>query len=292
MEFNGKPTAGFSHGKTQELLAILLLNRGRPRRRDWIANELWDDPSCRTPRKNLRHVLWKLQDALANVDDSLAQMIQCEGSDWIHCRPPENLWFDVNVFEQAHARPARQPAERLSGDQARNLEEAIDLYTGQLLDGCDQHWCLIERERLRDCYTTMLDALIDHCIVSDGFDRGINLAHRNLREDYAREQTHQRLMVLSALAGDRTTALRQFGRCATALKREFNIEPGRATVNLRDLLLDDRLGRHLPVVDRGIAGLSNRAMTGGCADMLVELRGLLCEVIEAVESEPRGAVRT
>jgi len=287
----GRNSISFGCAKSQELLAFLLINRNRTLRRDWIATELWDDPSRATPRKNLRHALWKLQNALGEVHDELALFIRSDGPDWIRCEPPDNLWWDVAALESAHAILCRRSADSLSTQEAEALEEVVDIYAGQFLDGCDQHWCLIERERLRDYYTAILDALTDHCILTKNFDKGIAFAHRNLREDYAREQTHQRLMSLYALAGDRTAALRQFARCDKALRSEFDVEPSRATMALRDVVRMDRLGDRLPVVGSGTHSIGGRTDAGSCTDLLVELRNLLWELSHTISGGPLDAER-
>ena len=62
--------------------------------------------------------------------------------------------------------------------------------------------------------------------------RGVDYAQRILRCDIARESTYQELMRLHYLSGDRTTALREYGRCVQALKREFDLPPMEATVAL------------------------------------------------------------
>ena len=55
-------------------------------------------------------------------------------------------------------------------------------------------------------------------------------------------------------AGDRTTALRQFERCASAVAEQFSVEPSRATVSLyqqvrTDSLDDERPARTLSVAE-------------------------------------------
>src|SRR4029453_818610 len=42
-------------------------------------------------------------------------------------------------------------------------------------------------------------------------------------------------------SGDRTTALRQFQRCAAAVAKEFNLTPSEETVALHEQLREDRL---------------------------------------------------
>ena len=114
-----------------------------------------------------------LESLRAELNDELALFIRSDGPDWIRCEPPDNLWWDVAALESAHAILCRRSDDSLSTQEAEALEDVVDFYAGQFLDGCDQHWCLIERERLRDYYTAILDALTDHCILTKNFDKGI-----------------------------------------------------------------------------------------------------------------------
>jgi len=48
----------------QALFAYLLLNAGKPHRRERLAGLLWPDSSEDNARSNLRHELWRLRKAL------------------------------------------------------------------------------------------------------------------------------------------------------------------------------------------------------------------------------------
>ena len=82
-----------------------------------------------------------------------------------------------------------------------------------------------------------------------------------LREDRARERTHRRLMRLYYLAGDRTGALRQYERCAAALRQELDVEPSRRTSELERRIRRD---------DPGLA-VAAGAGTAGAEEVLERL---------------------
>ena len=50
--------------KVQEVLAYLLLFRGRPHARETLAGVLWGDTTTAQSKKHLRQALWQLQGAL------------------------------------------------------------------------------------------------------------------------------------------------------------------------------------------------------------------------------------
>ncbi len=108
----------------------------------------------------------------------------------------------------------------------------MELYHGDLLEDCFQDWCLYERERLQNIYLCVLDKLMDYCETHDEYEAGSVYGARALRWDGARERTYRRLMRLHCLAGDRTTAMRQYSRCVRALRRELDVPPSERTVAL------------------------------------------------------------
>src|SRR5207249_3587633 len=123
---------------------------------------------------------------------------------------------------------------------AQIVRNAIELYRGDLLEDCYQSWCLYERQRLQHLYLTMLDKLICYSEANYEYEAGLDYGMRILQYDRAHESTHRRLMRLYYLAGDRTGALRQFGRCVIALKEELDVLPAEPTMSLYKQIRENR----------------------------------------------------
>jgi DNA-binding SARP family transcriptional activator len=87
----------------------------------------------------------------------------------------------------------------------------------------------------------MLERLMGYCETRRLYAKGIAYGHCILRYDPARESTHRQLMRLYYRAGDRTTALRQYDRCAAVVAKQFDIQPSRETVALYHQVRTDRL---------------------------------------------------
>jgi DNA-binding SARP family transcriptional activator len=121
----------------------------------------------------------------------------------------------------------------------------VEEYRGDLLDGWYQDWCLYERERLQHLYLAMLDKLMDHCEVQGAYENGLAFGQQILQYDRARERTHRRLMRLHYLAGDRTSALRQYRKCATILQEELDVKPADSTRLVYEMIRADKLD-HTP----------------------------------------------
>jgi DNA-binding SARP family transcriptional activator len=171
--------------------------------------------------------------------------------DWVRVNSEADCWFDVSEFEQSYQTAHGTAGRDLDGDRAAMLEKAVTLYRGELLEGCYDDWCLFERERLQNVYLIMLDKLMSYSEAVGDYEGGIDYGARILSCDRAREHAHRRLMRIYYLAGDRTAALRQYGRCAAALEEELAVKPSRRTSELFEQIRSDRLEGNVPPAASG-----------------------------------------
>jgi DNA-binding SARP family transcriptional activator len=234
---------GLEASKDQELLSYLLIHRDRPHSREALATLLWGDTSTEKSKKYLRQALWHLHAAL-NSDNELHTDVLQVDHDWLGLNPCSNLWTDVADFERAFVAAEGVAGRQLDADKARALKDAVLLYSDDLLPGYYQDWILFERERLQNMYLLMLDKLIVHLQFNGEYEVAQGYGATILRYDPARERTHRQLMHLYSLAGDRTSALRQFERCVLALKQELGVKPERKTVELYERIKSDQMGHN------------------------------------------------
>ncbi len=229
--------------KALELLCYLLIHRERAHTREALAEVLWPETSVTLSQKYLRQTLWQLQAALeaqhAKLGENEALLLHDPG--WIRANPACPYWIDVKVLEEAYTSCLDIPGHALSSQQAQALVTAVELYQGDLLETWYQDWSIYERERLQLTYLALLDKLVEHCIAEHAYGKGIDYGQRILRCDPARESTYQQLMRLHYLAGDRTTALREYKRCTAALAREFGVQPSARTIALYEQIQADQL---------------------------------------------------
>lgn len=239
---------GLEATKDQELLSYLLIHRDRPHSREALASLLWGDTSTEKSKKYLRQALWRLHTAL-NCDSGNVSDVLMVDHDWLSLNPCSNLWTDVADVERAFAAAEGIPGRELEADKALLLKDAVTLYNDDLLPGYYQDWVLFERERLQNMYLLMLDKLIVYLQFRGEYEVAQGYGATILRYDPARERTHRQLMHLYSLAGDRTAALRQFERCAHALKQELGVKPERKTVELYERIKSDQMGHNDPTSD-------------------------------------------
>ncbi len=225
--------------KVQELLAYLLVHRDRAHHREILADVLHSDRSSSKSRKCLRQSLWRLHCALRCSMGSVANNVLVVEPDWVRMNPEAELWIDVKVFEDAFTPASGIPGELLGEESVRNLEHAVRLYAGDLLEGWYHDWCVYERQRLQQMYLAMLDKLMEYCETRQEYESGLLHGARVLRHEPARERTHRRLMRLHYKAGDRTAALRQYERCVAALRTDLEVDPAKRTEALCELIRAD-----------------------------------------------------
>ena len=234
----GKPWIRPESNIAQEIFLFLLSHRRTAQSRELLASLLWGECSTDQSKKNLRQSLWRLRSCDSLPAEIKRLFLLSIDKDHIQLNPAFNFWVDAEVFEDAY----QQLKGRQDLDEATAwvVREALKLYRGGFLEGYWHDWCLFERERLQNMYLTMMDKLIEWCIVQRHLEQGLEYAECVLRLDPACERAHQQIMLLHHLAGNRTAALRQFARCAKHLQEELGVEPAASTVMiLRQLRADN-----------------------------------------------------
>lgn len=230
----------FNLVRIQELFSFLLLHRHRPHRREALIEVLWGENIPKQAKKYLRQLLWQLRSGSQVLSKSADYEILSADEEWISLCPKADILLDVDEFEQAYALTRDVDGAQLTSTQAQALQNAVKLYTGDLLEGWYQDWCLFERERLQNIYLLMLDKLMKYSEAQAMFETGIQYGIQALRCDLAREITYRCLMRLCCLTGDRTGALRYYARCEESLRTELEVEPTEETRALWQEICADR----------------------------------------------------
>ncbi|HLB46536.1 MAG TPA: AAA family ATPase, partial [Anaerolineales bacterium] len=217
----------FRHPRQQvlALLAYLLLHRSQPIPRARLAFLLWPDVSETEAVTNLRRVLHALKRALPAPSDPSRDYVQADRQS-VAWNLDSDYWLDVQEFETL-----------LTQGTPPALEQAVTLYTGDLLEEFYDDWVLSEREQLRIRYIDALNRLIVHQRTQRQFTQAIATARQLLARDPLHEKSHQQLMALLYLTGDRSSALRQYDKCCEALRQELEVEPLEETRALQGRIL-------------------------------------------------------
>jgi predicted ATPase/DNA-binding SARP family transcriptional activator len=209
-----QPVSGLDSPRLQSLLAYLLLHRDTPQSRQYLAFLFWPDSNESQARNNLRQVLFLLRRALPNAEHFLRADMQTV--QWL---PDFPFTLDVADFQRAVEQAATLDS----------LQEAVNLYRGDLLPGCYDDWLMPERDRLRAEFCTALERLMVSLEKLGDYRAAVRYGERLLRADPLREETYRELIRLYGLSGDRAGTVRVYQVCAKILKRDLDVEPSPET---------------------------------------------------------------
>jgi DNA-binding SARP family transcriptional activator len=215
---------GFPNHKACMLLCYLLINQDYPQSREKLAAIFWGDSPSLIARKNLRHVLWSLRQALQSIGASPDRYL-FSGEDQIAFLKSSDHWLDIEGFEAAINSYQPSSGGEITQDYSVHLEKAVDLYIGDLLENNYEDWCLYDRERLRSLYLKALSRLLRFHSVAGNYERSLQYGHRLLAKEPASESIHRQLICLYWLSGDRSSALAQYHRCRQILREELGVSP-------------------------------------------------------------------
>ncbi|WP_133251885.1 ATP-binding protein [Actinomycetospora cinnamomea] len=231
LRLDGEDPTLLASARAESVLALLLLEGGGPLPRASIASAIWPDSTEAQARTNLRHVLHDLRRGLPAIDRYLEV-----GPHALRLHRDRPLRSDVALLEDLLTGRARDTSDR---DAARRqeLQEAVALGTGELLEDHDDEWLREPRERLRHRIHDALAELATRCERSGALTEAIRHAERLQRADPLREDAYRLLMRLHVARGDRARAVRVYHLCATTLEQELGVAPSAETRAAYDALL-------------------------------------------------------
>src|SRR5713101_2159317 len=222
--YNDRQVTSLNTTRLQSLLAYLVLHRDVPQHRQHLAFLFWPDATEAQARNNLRQLLHQLRQALPAVEHFLSA-----DKHMLHWHSVTPFHLDVAEFEQTltlvDAATQRNDQHALQAA----LEQADNLYRGELLPGCYDEWILPERDRFRQRHLQVLEHLLRLFEGQGDHVTAIRYAQRLLALDPLSEDLYRHLMRLFALNNDRASALHVYHTCVTTLQRELGVDPGPAT---------------------------------------------------------------
>ena len=220
----GERVARFSTRKAAALFAFLAYfpDRGHPR--DTLIEQLWPEARPDAGRKSLRVALSAIRQALAALDLTPDPVLQ---SDHFTVRLEKGtVDVDAHRFRAAVERGLR-PAP--GPEQARELERALDLYSGPLLPGVDQEWVATEQLYLSELASRTLQLLIRLHADAGNLAQAVRFARRAVLLNPFSEPEQRLLIRLLVDAGDTAGALRQYDELEEELRRELRAAPSAET---------------------------------------------------------------
>jgi DNA-binding SARP family transcriptional activator/TolB-like protein len=209
--------------KLRALIACLAMPPGRAWSREQLIELLWSDRDEEHARGSLREALVKLRRSMGEPTPLQANR--------------ETIALDPTIIHVDAVEFARLA-------EAGELDSAVDLYHGELLEGLSlpdagfDDWLLVERARLHDLAVDVLSKLL----ASQAGEPAVRTAQRVLQLEPTHEEAHRALMRLYLVAGARSLALRQYQICRDNLRRKLGVAPSPETEALHRQIGND-IGR-------------------------------------------------
>ena len=239
-KYHDRSLVGFPHQRPALLLCYLLLNRRYPHSREHLAATFWGDFPGWEARKYLRNALWKLRQILQSAGAPPDEYLFISDGN-VAFVSTSSYWLDVEAFEKAAACCQDLSVVEMSDAQAGELENALQLYTGDLLESVYDDWCTYDRERLRLTYLSVLNKLLVCHAIRGNYERSLSLGRLLLSLDNTLERVHRQVICLEWLSGNRSAALAQYKLCAQILNEELGLQPMDTTKELYERLLHHRV---------------------------------------------------
>jgi DNA-binding SARP family transcriptional activator len=227
---NGQPVGVRTNGKTEALLAVLdLASRGVPR--EQLLDSLWPDSEPTLAGQALNSLVHSLRGLLSGALHGAPPVVSTAG----RYRLNEEAGFAIDVarFDSLVKHGEQRERDGQRALAADDYAHAVSLYRGDLASAGDPGvQAIMERERLRATYLTLLVRLADHAFDHAEFGACLSYALRLLAHDPCREDAHRLVMRCHVRRGERAQALRHYATVRSILRTEFQTEPEAATLAL------------------------------------------------------------
>lgn len=212
--------------KSRDLLAYLV-HRKEPVQSDEILADLWPDSDPDQSRAVLHTNLYYLRRALQTLVNKRETVVFGGG----YYRLAEGCYTtDVDRFETLLS--AAQSGDGGEIASPAFLERAIDLYTGDYLQGLDYPWVGSEQRRLRRIYLEAREKLAYYYIKIGSCARALPHAVALAEARPLSEDTHVLVMTAYARLGDLDAVKEQYKRMSRLLDDELGTAPSPQTRKL------------------------------------------------------------
>lgn len=225
----GRPVLLRQGGKSEALLSHLSLQTQHGIAREKILQLLWPTSNTTLAGQALHSLVYSLHKLTGDALGGDAPVVRCEGG--YRLNSEAGVGVDVARFDIL---ANRGDQSNQIGDQAaaiRAYSGAVDLYRGELYLDIDIY-TIVERERLRVRYLTLLAHLADYHFEMQNYDACLEYGWRLLACDPCREDSHRLVMRCDVRQGKRAAALHQYRVCVSILRNEFNAAPEPSTTAL------------------------------------------------------------
>jgi predicted ATPase/DNA-binding SARP family transcriptional activator len=223
VEVHDQPLPRLHSCKGKWLLALLILRHGTEVSREKLAETLWPD-------SDKRHALHSLGQSLSDLCRALGREAgRISRKERTLRLALTGAQVDVVAFDEAIRR----------GDPA-SLGQAVSLYRGRFLAGCDEDWVSREQKSREQDYLTALTTLAGEALDSGDPAAAVRWLRKAVSVDPACEETCRALMEALAANRDFGGVIAVYDDLRRYLRKKWNEEPSPETTTLRDKICKAR----------------------------------------------------
>jgi DNA-binding SARP family transcriptional activator len=225
------------HGaRTEALLCHLALRYATGVPRAVLCAMLWPDSDPALAGEALYSRVRCLHQLLCTALGGRPPVMQVDGH---YClNRAAGVGVDVACFDELATTGDREARAGHARDAVALYQQAVQLYHGDLCVQPDL-LALVERERLRARYLTLLASLGTFAFDRRDYQACLAYAQRMLGHDPCREDAHRLIMRCHVRQGERAQALHQFGVCQDLLHAAFGTTPEPETIALFEQVRGD-----------------------------------------------------
>ena len=211
------------NGTNSAVLSLLALSQATNFKllRSRIAGTIWPENDEEHARQLLSNAIYRLR-RLFHQDDN--NLIVDKETLYLN-----DVWVDVVAFQ------ARCHSEDMAAWQ-----EAIGLYSGDLLEGHDPVWSLPLRAELRENYLNLLARTAAKFEEQGEWSRALLMANKWALADPLDEVAHTAVMQLYVQLGRYGVAIQQYEKLTELLATELAVSPLPETQQLYELIVNER----------------------------------------------------
>jgi DNA-binding SARP family transcriptional activator/pimeloyl-ACP methyl ester carboxylesterase len=233
----------FGGVKPKQLLAVLLLERGRLVSKDRIAELLWGDALPQRVAPTVETYVSVLRRRLDARPGLGRRVLATEPGGYRLVA--EEFAVDVDRYESL----LRRAAAATGAQRRAALESAVEIAQLELLaDEPYSAWVVPARAHYRERQVQALVELAECCLDLGDHHATLAAAERAIALEPTRERAYRAAMCAHHAGGDRDGALRAYERCRQALADELGVAPTSDTAELHLLILRDEAPSDRPVM--------------------------------------------
>ncbi|HEY1348434.1 MAG TPA: BTAD domain-containing putative transcriptional regulator [Ktedonobacteraceae bacterium] len=230
---NGVAVTRWRMARAMELF-FLLLEHGRPMRKDQIALALWPDSSHEQSDSTVRTTIYYVRKAIGEESIVFQSGLYSLNLSTIS---ENGSWYDVTIFHERYKK-AKEALDEENDEAAYiALTCMVDLYSGDYVQSFYNDWCMLHRDKLRQMY---MDARHQLALIAWRNEQvEISLQHWQhlLTLDSCNEKAYYGIIRCYLRQGQRDLALKQYQRCKQNLQETLQVTPGAALQRLHQRYL-------------------------------------------------------